>query len=276
MANLAENASLKRASLTEKEFVEKNYPLAKYRKILPEKEWEKVATLLARGGVFRPWSEAFDPQGNLKKGIPKIHFWNERLARSRNPLNGKPFHGTVKYVVAQEAFGGLIEELDQDFPLVLITHKHALHTQSRTICYEKALHLLPQPPLVINPRDAHQLGLKEGEMVIISSRSWPEGLTVRVTISERVRPGCVAISHHYGHTQHGARSLVVRQGEEVFLGGKRVMAGEKLIPNLRRAAGPAVNSLSRLDESLYSLPLVDLVGGIPDFSSTRIKIHKYT
>ena len=54
------------------------------------------------------------------------------------------------------------------------------------------------------------------------------------------------------------------------------MAGEKLIPDLRRAAGPAVNSLSRLDESLYSLPLVDLVGGIPDFSSTRIKIHKYT
>ncbi|NPA48355.1 MAG: molybdopterin oxidoreductase, partial [Thermodesulfobacteria bacterium] len=159
---------------------------------------------------------------------------------------------------------------------VLVSHKHALHTQSRTICYEKALHLLPEPHLMINQKDAEKLGLKEGEIVVVSSRSFPEGIMVRVKPTERIRPGCAALCHHYGHTQHGARSLVVFRGEEVFLGGKRVMAGEKLIPDLRRAAGAAVNLLSRLDESLYKLPLVDLVGGIPDFSNTRVTIRKFT
>ncbi len=276
MANLAENASLKEASLEEIDYVEKNYPVARYRNILPAWQWRKVVTLLARGGVFRPWSAAFNSQGNLKKGIPKIHFWNERLARCKNALNGKFFSGTVKYIKAQEASGGIIEELDREFPLILISHKHALHTQSRTICYEKALNLLPEPLLLINPKDAQRLGLKEAEMVIISSRSRPEGTTVRISLSERIRPGCAAISHHYGHTQHGAQSLVVLKGEEVFLGGKKIMTGEKLIPDLRRGTGLAVNTLSRLDESLYFLPLVDLVGGIPDFSSTRIKLRKFT
>ncbi len=276
MANLAENAGLPKASPEEKRYVEENYPVARNRTILTPEEWERVVTLLARGGVFRPWKEAFDPRGNLKKGIPQIHFWNERLARSRNSLNGERFHGTVTYARAREAFGRLIEEEDRDFPFVLVSHKHALHTQSRTICYEKALHLLPEPHLMINQKDAEKLGLKEGEIVVVSSRSFPEGIMVRVKPTERIRPGCAALCHHYGHTQHGARSLVVFRGEEVFLGGKRVMAGEKLIPDLRRAAGAAVNLLSRLDESLYKLPLVDLVGGIPDFSNTRVTIRKFT
>ena len=276
MANLAQNAKLPDAPPEEISFVEKNYPLAKYRRILPPQEWSKVVTLLARGGVFRPWKKAFDKNGNLKKGIPKIHFWNERLARNRNPLNGEFFRGTATYAKAQEAFGDLIEEKDQEFPFVLVSHKHALHTQSRTICYEKALHLFPEPFLMINHKDARELGLKEGDMVLISSRSHPEPLAVRVKPTERIRPGCVALSHHYGHTQHGAQSLTVIRGEEVFLGGKKVIHEGKLIPDLRRGAGIPVNVLSRLDESLYSLPLVDLVGGIPDFSNTRVTIRKFT
>ncbi len=276
MANLAQNAFLPQASEEEVKWVEENYPVARFRSLLSAEEWSRVVTLLARGGVFKPKETIFDASGNLRTGIPKVCFWNEKLAQSKDALSGRPFWGTVTYARAKEARGALIEEADRDFPLVLISHKHALHTQSRTICYEKALHLLPEPPLILHPLDAKRLGVKDEEMVILSSRSLPEGVMVRVKLSERIRPGCVALCHHYGHTQHGASSLFVLHGEEVFLGGKKVMAGEKLIPDLRRGAGVAVNSLSRLDESLYSLPLVDLVGGIPDFSNTRVMIRKFT
>ncbi len=276
LANLAENASVKPASKEERLWVEKNYPVARYRHLLSPEEWSKVATILARGGIFRPGQTAFDQQGNLITGISKIHFWNERLARSKDALSGKSFFGTVTYVRAREARGPLIEEADREFPFVLISHKHALHTQSRTICYQKALHLFPEPPLFLNPEDARELGLKDEEMVILSSRSHPEGVMVRVKLSERIRPGCVALSHHYGHTQHGASSLVVIQGKKVFLGGEKIMVGHQLIPDLRRKAGVAVNLLSRLDESLYFLPLIDLVGGIPDFSNTRVSLRKFT
>ncbi len=32
------------------------------------------------------------------------------------------------------------------------------------------------------------------------------------------------------------------------------------------------NMVSRLDEALGNTPMVDLIGGIPDFSSTRVKL----
>jgi tetrathionate reductase subunit A len=35
-----------------------------------------------------------------------------------------------------------------------------------------------------------------------------------------------------------------------------------------------MNKLTRLDEKLFNLPLVEPIGGIPDFSSTRVKIEK--
>ena len=275
IANLAHQAQAAPATPEERLLVEQNYPVARFKDILPGKTWAQVATVLIRGGVFYPSREAFDSQGNLKNGVPHLYLFNERLARSRNPINGKPFSGTVSFKVASEAHGQIIEEVDQAFPFVLLSHKHRLHTQSRTICYDKALYLLPEPFLLIHEEDARKLGLQDGEMVRISSRHQPKPLSVRIKLTRALRPGCVAISHHYGHTQHGAQSLIVKDGEKVFLGGKKVMAGERLIPDLRRGAGLGVNQLSRLDESLFELPLVDLVGGIPDFSSTRIKIQKF-
>ncbi len=274
IANLAYHGQIKEAPAEERLFVEKNYPVARFRHILPKDIWHRTATVLARGGVFLPTQKTFDRNGNFKEGVSRVFLFNERLANTKDPMSGRYFPGTVYFKRAQEACGALIDELDRAYPFVLISHKHKLHTQSRTICYEKALSLLPEPWLFINAEDASQLKLKDEEMVLIFSRHHQEPLRVRIKLTEAIRPGCVALSHHYGHWQHGASTLEIKEGHQVFLGGRKIFIRDKLIPDLRRGAGVAVNRLSRLDESLHNLPLLDLVGGIPDFSSTRVKIVK--
>ncbi len=85
--------------------------------------------------------------------------------------------------------------------------------------------------------------------------------------STLVRPGCVSISFHYGHWQMGASSLSIRDAGHAVMGGP-VRADRKM------GTGVSFNRLGRLDVSMGGTPLVDCVGGIPDFSSTRVKITK--
>ncbi|WP_456432780.1 4Fe-4S dicluster domain-containing protein [Thermosulfuriphilus sp.] len=271
LANLAYSTGLPPADPEEQAYVEANYPVAAYRQILSPEEWARCCRILARGGVFWPPESAFDPQGNLKGGLPQVFIWNEDLATSRHSLTGDRFWGTVRYERPRDARGRLIDE-DPEYPFVLITHKMALHTQSRTICYRDALLLESEPPVLLNPKDASSLGLKDGETIKIISRSHPRGLKGRLRLSHRVRPGCLVIPHHYGHWQHGASELFVPGGQRVFLGGERVVKGNRLLADPTRAQGLSPNLLSLLDEGLMSLPLVDVLGGIPDFSSTRVKV----
>ncbi len=272
IANLAVNAEVSKASYEEKAFVEANYPVAAYKSLLSEDEWLRVCTVLARGGVFLPPQAAFDSQGNLKKGIPQVCIWNEKMARSKNSLNGKNFWGTTRYEVAQNAAGKTLSELEADYPLFLISHKTALHTQSRTICYRQALAYEGEPLLLLNPEDAKSLGLEDNSLVKVFSSSFKEGVLARIKLSPRVRPGIVAYPFHYGHTQHGASELEIIKGEKVLLGGAKIFKNGRVTPDNLRKRGFNPNVLSYLDSSLFDLPLVDILGGIPDFSSTRVSL----
>ena len=267
IANLAENAGVPPAAEEERRYVEANYLVSRHRDLLKPQEWARCCTVLARGGVFFPSKMLFDQEGNFKKGLPYVLFWNEKLASCGDGLSGRHFHGTVCYrpvsIRGQEGF-----------PFVLLSHKLALHTQSRTICYRQALALFPEPPLLVNRMDAERLGLSDGDRVRLTSASYPEGVIVRIMVSERIRPGCVALPHHYGHWQHGASKLQVLRAEEVFLGGGRVARGDRVLPDPRRARGANPNLLSFRSTESFDLPLVDTLGGIPDFSLTKVRVEK--
>jgi len=116
--------------------------------------------------------------------------------------------------------------------------------------------------------------VQDGDRVRLTSRSNGEGIVGKVRVSKLIRPGCIGVSFHYGHTQLGAGSVRMQNGETVFLGGKKVMAGGMLLPDPKLGAGINPNMVTRLDANLANTPMVDLVGGIPDFSSTRVKIAK--
>jgi anaerobic selenocysteine-containing dehydrogenase len=86
---------------------------------------------------------------------------------------------------------------------------------------------------------------------------WTRGKVKRV---EGLRPGVVAISHHYGHWAYGAT--------DVEIDGERVRGDE------RRAKGIPVNALMRLDDYLQNSPLTDPVGGSAVFNDTKVRLVK--
>ncbi len=274
IANLAGAAKVPEAAAEEISFVERNYPVAQYRQLLAEGEWKQACYVLARGGVFdKTYGDVFEGEKH-KYGLKRVVLYNEELATTRSSITGEFFPGTLKYVPPVTPMGGNIDELDKDYPFSVITYKMNVHSQSRTVLHDWSMEVFPENFVIMNEKDARELGLDSGNTVRLVSRSNAEGIAGKIKVSKLVRPGCIGVSFHYGHTQLGASRLSVKKAESVFLGGGKVSDKEGLIPNPRYATGLNPNDIARLDENLADTPLVDVVGGIPDFSSTRVKVVK--
>ncbi len=274
MANLAHNAALPEASQDDIRFVETGYPAARHRDMLKAEEWSRVCYLLARGGVFnRRYEDDFDAEKH-RFGLKRVVLYNENMAQARNSLTGARYSGTLQYVPPTDSQGAVIEKLDETYPFTVVTYKRNLHAQSRTTWHRWSMEVLPENFVVIHEDDAHRLGLRDGAEIRLYSHSCPEGVSGKAQISRMIRPGCVGISFHYGHTQLGASNLPIKDAETVFLGGKRVAGPDGLRGDPRLGTGILPNLLGRLDPHLGNTPLVDVQAGIPDFSSTRVRIEK--
>lgn len=275
IANVASGAKVPEASQEEMDFVEKNYHVAKYKGILTDAEWKQVCYAIARGGVFdRRYEDVFDGEKH-KFGLKRVVLYNEELATTKNSITGEYFPGTLKYITPTTPKGRVIDETDRDYPFYLISYKMNVHAQSRTVWHNWSMEVFPTNFVEVNEKDAKALGLKTGDKVHLVSKSNPKGITGKVKVTKLVRQGVLGLSHHYGHTQLGAASVPVKNAETVFLGGKKVVDKKgRLIPNPRYGTGASMNYVARLDEDFANTPMVDVVGGIPDFSSTRVKIVK--
>ncbi len=87
---------------------------------------------------------------------------------------------------------------DHEFPFVLSTgrlYSH-WHTLTRTAKSDKLVRREPGPFVEINPADAEKMGVKESDLVQISSRRGTVRLPAR--ISTRVRSGMVFVPFHWG------------------------------------------------------------------------------
>lgn len=274
IANLAANVGLPEADSTELRFVEANYPVADYKHLITPQEWRQCCYLLARGGVFnRRYEDDFDSRGAHKYGNEKLLVYNERMAGAINSITGKRFKGSVCLADVTDSYGTPVAKTDTDYPLTLVTYKMNVHAQSRSSWHKWSMEVFPENFVYLHPQDARQLHIADGERVCITSRHCTAGVTGTTRISPSVRPGCAAISFHYGHTQLGASSLAVQAAETVFLGGQRVCDAIGLRGDPKLGAGILPNRLGRLDVPLGNTPLVDVLSGIPDFSSTRVAIR---
>lgn len=275
IANVADSAKVPGAADDEVAFVEKNYPVAKYRQVLPADEWRKVCYALARGGVFSTrYEDVFDGEKH-RFGVKRVALYNETLATTRNSITGEQFSGTLRYTPRATPKGRDPDALDsRDYPFSIVTHKMNLHTQSRTVLSSISMEVFPTNYVNMNAADAKRLGLKDRDLVRVSSRSNPKGIRGQLKTTRLVRPGTVSVSFHYGHTQLGASSLPIRDAEKVFLGGKTVADAAGLKGNPRHATGLNYNDVARLDEDFGNTPMVDVQAGIPDFSSTRVKVER--
>jgi len=272
-ANIASNADIPEAEPDDIRFVESNYPVAAHKDILSKKQWAQVCYMLARGGVFNSYEDGFE-KNRFKKAISHVHIYNEKLGTTRNTLTGEQFPGFPGYVPPADSSGHKIDEIDTDFPFRVVTYKSGLHTQSRSLWCKHAMEIQPENFIEMNSDDARKLNLKQGDKARLASKSNPEGIQGVIHTTSLVRPGTVAVSFHFGHSQFGGSPLKVTRGESAFLGGEKIMKKKTLIANQNYRKGLNMNNITRLDQALGNTPMVDLAGGIPDFSSTRVKITR--
>ncbi|TCK58412.1 molybdopterin-dependent oxidoreductase [Seleniivibrio woodruffii] len=272
ISNLADSAKVPEASDEETAFVEKNYPVAGFKNMLSASEWKKVCYALARGGVFNTsYNDVFTGE-NHKFGIKEILLYSEELALTKNSITGENFSGTLKYVQPVTPKGRNIDEIDKEYPFSVITYKMNVHAQSRTHFHKWSMELFPENYIEMNDKDAATLGIRDMDSVRLISASNKDGITGKVKVTKLVRKGCLGISNHYGHTQMGASDLPISKAREVFYGGKAVAEKDRLIGNKKLGSGLQFNNVARLDEDFGNTPMVDVVGGTPDFSSTRVKV----
>jgi len=92
------------------------------------------------------------------------------------------------------------EQTDAEYPLILTTGRRLEHYNCGSMSRRSAglLALAPEERLEINPQDAAQLRVEEGDAVEVASRRGR--LTVRAHLTERCRPGVVFLSFHYAET----------------------------------------------------------------------------
>jgi len=85
--------------------------------------------------------------------------------------------------------------------LVLVTYKVNVHTQSRTASLKYLAELYHKNPMWINPDTAAARGIKDGDLVRVTS---PLGYVVtRAHVTEGIHPQVVAISTACGHSAYG-------------------------------------------------------------------------
>ncbi|RLC62553.1 MAG: formate dehydrogenase subunit alpha, partial [Chloroflexi bacterium] len=89
---------------------------------------------------------------------------------------------------------------DEDYPLILTTGRSLYHFHTGTMTRKvDVLNVLkPDGVLEINPGDAEQLGITEGDKVKVSSRRGE--VTTRARITEALPPGVVFMTFHFAES----------------------------------------------------------------------------
>ncbi|MDM7274644.1 MAG: molybdopterin dinucleotide binding domain-containing protein, partial [Thermoprotei archaeon] len=242
------------------EFVERNYPIAKFKDILPADEWRYVAYGLARGGIFTRYVDSFDGRGISKRSVPGdkiLKFWNDKLAKTRNSVTGEKFWGGPKYfppATYAPVLGLAVEKKDkwlhgaplrllyksEEWPFTLIFSSGPLFTKHRSQFYYWMKQITPENFAVVNPRDAAKFGVETGDIVRVET---PAGsIEVPVVVSTAVAPGVLYIPYGMGRW---AETVTVKP-KYLSVNGLKNLAEE--IPERVEIPEDAVNPVKRLPD----------------------------
>jgi len=196
-------------------------------KTLKPEEWRRVAFMLARGGRYQNYQEAFGLRlpatvaGTTVHGahedapypsdwstyrfIKPMMLYNENVGTTRNSLTGKRFSGSPSWHEPAFADGTPVRTKypETEWPLQLISHKSPLQN-SYSIGARRLRGIHPDNPVAVHPDDAAHLGLHSGDEVYLETPGGRAKATV--ILRHGVQRGVVAIEHGFGHRELGARA----------------------------------------------------------------------
>lgn len=247
--------------------------------------WPRVVTVLARGGRFQAYEKGY-PGDGVRPGsfdepyiIPTgtkygklINMYLEKNTGIKHAGTGKTLSPVATYVEPSMGFDGkVVDDSADGYDLKLITYREIAQTKSRTPGNYWLRALLPENFLLMNSVDASQRGLRNGDLVRISSASNPDGkwdfgngqqrfIEGKVKIIEGMRPGVVAFALGFGHWAYGAQDITING---------TVIEGDE-----RRYEGFHANAAMRTDPIVTNTCLFDPVGGSAVFYDTMVKVVK--
>jgi len=244
------------------------FDLQKWQAAVKPELWRKVVYVLNRGGRFENFADGYkgEHQAHPPKGVMGIYA--ENVAKATNSMTGERFSGVARWVPARDLLGR--ELPDDGFDFALISQKDVHHGHTRTIAAYWALAAYPENVLSMNTLDANRLGLEEGDQVRLSSRTnqgsvqLGDGSTAemvaRVKPIEGIRPGVLALPHHFGHWAYGARDVIID--------------GETVTGDERRGRGMHPNFVVALDPTVPNAVITELVAGSAASYDARVTLVK--
>jgi anaerobic selenocysteine-containing dehydrogenase len=217
-----------------------------------------IEGVISRGGVF-------DDPGNEYSGDKLsytygniIRTFNDPIARTRDSVTGEYYSGVPHYREQAHSDGSAVS--DPGYPYRLITYKTVHHGQARTNVNPWLMLMIPENPVEISASDAAALNLENGDQVKVTSPTNAEGIVGRVKVTQGLKPGVVAISHHYGHWEQHSRPL---ETDGVTTGH-----------DPSRGAGIQPTVIMRTDKRFSNVGLQEPIGGSSSFFDTWVRITK--
>lgn len=247
------------------------FDINRWKKITGEKLWKKVVYVLNRGGRFQDVEKAYGEELVNNKYGKLINFYSEKTSKFKNAITGKSNYGYPKFLPIQSADGKEINDESAGYTFNLITCRDILMTKARTISNYYLLQILPENFILINPKDAQNLSLTDGDSVRLTSASNTAGewdlkhgnkkpVIGKVKVSEGIRPGVISFTLGHGRWGDGAMDITVNN--------------DKIPADKRRQTGIHANAVMRLDPLLSNTSLSDLTGASVSFYDTKVKITK--
>jgi anaerobic selenocysteine-containing dehydrogenase len=245
------------------------YDYEKWKNAVKPEDWKRTVYVLNRGGRFEQFAKAYKGDKLAHQFKNSVRFYLEDVAAIKNSGTGENFLGYPIYDEPKDFVGNKLQ--NNGYDLQLITYKEISHAHTRTISNYWNLSLMDENWVMINSLDAKKKGLRDGDIVRITSSSNPDGIidlgngeiidmTVKVKVAEGVRPGVASVSHHFGHWAYGGKDIVVDGA---------TIKGDK-----RRIKGITPNPLMLVDPVLKNSGITDPIGASASFFESFVKLVK--
>jgi anaerobic selenocysteine-containing dehydrogenase len=193
-----------------------------------------------------------------------IRTFSDPVARTKDSVTGEYWSGVAQYKPITHSDGTLVS--DHDHPYKLITYKTVHHGQARTNVNPWLMLMLPENFVEISAKDAVALRVETGDRVKILSTSNREGIVGKAKVTQGLKPGVVAISHHYGHWESHSRPIEISDDPDM---GDFTMGHDP-----SRGAGIQPTQIMRTDKLYRNVSLQDPIGGSCSFYDTWVKVKK--
>jgi anaerobic selenocysteine-containing dehydrogenase len=224
-----------------------------------------IDEILSKGGVFDDQGQEYGsgPLGFGEEHLSYrygniIRMFADPIARTRDSVTGDYYSGVAHYRPITHSNGTPVD--DGDHPFRLITFKTVQHGQARTNVNPWLMMLLPENAVEISAQDAARLEVETGDDVKVSSASHPDGIVGKAKVTQGLRPGVVAISHHFGHWEQHSRPIEID--------------GETMAHDASRGAGIQSTQIMRTDDQYSNVSLQEPIGASCAFYDTWVKVNK--